>query len=418
MPPRADLPSPLAGPYRVLMIAPTSFFADYGCHVRILEETRILEQLGCQVTICTYHNGRDLSGVDIRRTMSIPWRQDYEVGSSVHKIGFDLLLFLRGLTCMGQIKPHIIHAHLHEGALIGYVLSRLWRVPLVFDFQGSLTGEMIDHGFLSPTGPLYGAWRRLEEFINRSSPAILTSSAHAAQLLAGEFRCFPERITCVPDCVNTQLFVPHDHDESWRRLRRAWNIPLERCVVVYLGLLATYQGTDHLLEAAQEICARRDDVHFLIGGYPHVERYRHLAQELGVIDHVTFTGKVPYEEAPRLLSLGDIAVSPKLSQTEGAGKLLNYMAVGLPTVVFDTPVSHEYLNVHGVYARRGDSADLARCLESLVDAPERRAQLGAALRQRAQDRYSWDAAAEIILGVYSSMLDRDDRDSGATRESG
>src|SRR5262245_58068236 len=25
-------------PYRVLMIAPTSFFADYGCHVRILEE--------------------------------------------------------------------------------------------------------------------------------------------------------------------------------------------------------------------------------------------------------------------------------------------------------------------------------------------------------------------------------------------
>ena len=28
--------------YRVLMIAPTSFFADYGCHVRILEEARSL----------------------------------------------------------------------------------------------------------------------------------------------------------------------------------------------------------------------------------------------------------------------------------------------------------------------------------------------------------------------------------------
>ena len=26
--------------YKVLMIAPTSFFADYGCHVRILEEAR------------------------------------------------------------------------------------------------------------------------------------------------------------------------------------------------------------------------------------------------------------------------------------------------------------------------------------------------------------------------------------------
>ncbi|MEZ4582116.1 MAG: hypothetical protein R3A10_10865 [Caldilineaceae bacterium] len=27
--------------HRVLFIAPTSFFADYGCHVRILEEARV-----------------------------------------------------------------------------------------------------------------------------------------------------------------------------------------------------------------------------------------------------------------------------------------------------------------------------------------------------------------------------------------
>ena len=44
-------------PYRVLMIAPTSFFADYGCHVRIYEEVRILQQLGHQVTVVTYRTG-------------------------------------------------------------------------------------------------------------------------------------------------------------------------------------------------------------------------------------------------------------------------------------------------------------------------------------------------------------------------
>jgi hypothetical protein len=31
---------------------------------------------------------------------------------------------------------------------------------------------------------------------------------------------------------------------------------------------------------------------------------------------VTFTGKVPYFEAPRYLALGDVAVSPKISATE------------------------------------------------------------------------------------------------------
>src|SRR4051812_16144715 len=82
--PPGDTPS-----LRILMIAPTSFFADYGCHVRILEETRILQKLGHQVTIVTYHNGKGVADIDIRRTLPIPWRRHYEVGSSRHKLVFD-----------------------------------------------------------------------------------------------------------------------------------------------------------------------------------------------------------------------------------------------------------------------------------------------------------------------------------------
>ncbi|MCG2769092.1 MAG: glycosyltransferase [Anaerolineae bacterium] len=120
--------------YNILMIAPTSFFADYGCHVRILEEALILQKLGNDITICTYHNGRDLDGLNIRRTLTIPWRQDYEVGSSRHKVAFDILLSLTSLRAALQSRPDIIHAHLHEGALIGYILSRLGGIPMVFDF--------------------------------------------------------------------------------------------------------------------------------------------------------------------------------------------------------------------------------------------------------------------------------------------
>ncbi|MBM4431681.1 MAG: glycosyltransferase family 4 protein, partial [Chloroflexi bacterium] len=160
------------------MVAPTSFFADYGCHVRILEEALVLQKLGNRVTICTYHNGRDIAGLDIRRTMPIPWRTAYEVGSSRHKVGFDLLLLLKALAVAIQTKPDIVHGHLHEGALIGYFVSKLLGVPLVFDFQGSLTGEMVDHRFLDPKGLLYRPVRRLEQAIVRLPSAIITSSSH------------------------------------------------------------------------------------------------------------------------------------------------------------------------------------------------------------------------------------------------
>ena len=397
-------PSPSSLHYRVLMLAPTSFFADYGCHVRILEETRALEKLGHQVVICTYHNGRNLPGLDIRRTMSIPWRQDYEVGSSRHKIAFDALLFWRAMRAMVEYRPHIIHAHLHEGALIGYVLSKLSDRPMVFDFQGSLSGEMVDHHFLPSSGLRYRAVRRLERFIDRTSPHILTSSSHATRLLTDTFGCSPRRITVVPDSVNTEVFAPRTRALAWQGERRRWGIPPERAVIVYLGLLAEYQGTDLLLHALRSICNRRDDVHLLLGGYPNLERYRRLASDLGVADRVTFADRVPYERAPQFLSLGDVAVSPKLSETEGAGKLLNYMGMGLPTVAFDTEVSREYLGEHGAYAVRGDRESLAREIEAILADEERRARLGSALRRRAMEHYSWDAAGRRIQDVYTSLM--------------
>jgi hypothetical protein len=123
------------------MIAPTSFFGDYGCHVRILEEARVLQKRGHRVTIVTYYKGRDLPELNIVRTRPTPWHAGYEVGSSRHKVAFDALLSWTVLKTALQVGPDIIHAHLHEGALIGRMVSAITGAPLVFDYQGSLTAR-------------------------------------------------------------------------------------------------------------------------------------------------------------------------------------------------------------------------------------------------------------------------------------
>ena len=392
--------------YRVLMIAPTSFFADYGCHVRILEEARILQQMGSEVTIVTYRTGNDVPDIPILRTAAIPWRRDWEVGSSWHKIAYDILLFARSLAAMVQVKPDIIHAHLHEGALVGQVLAKLWGVPLVFDFQGSLVNEMQDHRFIRRGTIGYHLFRSLEGFINRHTSSIVTSSDNAADILVNEYGCSPRQIIHVPDCVNTDFFMSVQDEAQLSALRRLWGVPAGRRVVMYLGLLADYQGIPVLLEAAQQIANQRDDVHFVIAGYPNVELYRERAAQLGLRNRVTFTGRVPYQDAPKLLAIGDVAVLPKLSKTEGAGKLLNYMSMALPTVAFDTPVSHEYLDEHGVYAEFGSAASLAQGISGLLDDPERCAQLGSRLRQRAKDHFAWQRAGLLITNTYAVLLRR------------
>lgn len=394
------------------MVAPTSFFADYGCHVRILEEARVLHKLGHHVTLVTYANGKDVAGLDIQRTLPIPWRNSYEVGSSRHKIGFDALLGLKTLNLLARRRFDIIHAHLHEGALIGLVLGRLFRIPVVFDFQGSLTEEMIDHHFLGRESAFYRPLRRLEEWIDRTPPAVFTSSAHAASILTDQFACPPEQVHVLPDCVNADVFRPATEyaPEELAALRCQLGIPDGHKVIVYLGLLAEYQGTGLLLQAMQRMLPQHPDVYLLLMGFPGVQQYRAQAESLGIRHAVTFTGRVPYEDAPRHLALGDVAVAPKMSLTEGAGKLLNYMAVGLPTVAFDTPVAREYLGPDGLLAVRGDVDSLAQQLIAALfppsDAPLTPHEIGLRLRRRTLQHFGWDQAGRYIVDTYKGLLDR------------
>lgn len=388
------------------MLAPTMFFADYGAHVRILEEVRSLQQRGHQITILAYPNGRDMPGITVRRCWGVPFNYRVIVGSSRHKIYLDVLLALMAVWHVLRHKPDLIHAHLHEGGLIGWVLSKLTGAPLVFDFQGSLTAEMIDHNFLRRESAFHKLLYWVESRIDRAADVILTSSTHAARLLVETFGIPPQKIDPTPDCVSAGTFwAGHTTAAEKQQLKAELGLPTDKKLIVYLGVLTAYQGVDKLLETLTLLRSQRGDFHLLLMGYPAVEHYRIRAREMGVDDLVTFTGKVLYEEAPRYLALGDIAVAPKISATEGSGKILNYMAMGLPTVAFNLPVSREFLGDGGIYAPDISSPGLAAGLNRALDlSADERVRLGSYLRQRVISHFSWAQTAEQIDVVYRALL--------------
>jgi len=112
---------------------------------------------------------------------------------------------------------------------------------------------------------------------------------------------------------------------------------------------------------------------------------------------------VEYRDAPFYLSLGDIAIAPKMSDTEGSGKVLNYMALGQPIVVYDSPVHREYLAEFGVYAASGDVGELTTAVAGLSHNPEQRAWLGEQLRKRAMTQFSWKTAGRQIVNLYDEL---------------
>jgi len=142
-------------------------------------------------------------------------------------------------------------------------------------------------------------------------------------------------------------------------------------------------------------------------GFPGELYYAGLAEKLGIRHAVILTGRIPYEQAPQHLALGDVAVAPKLSLTESSGKLLNYMAAALPTVAFDTPVAREYLDADGLLATPGDAAALAEKLEAALfpqaEAADVPAEMGRRLRQRAIRYFDWRQAGRVIVDAYTRL---------------
>ncbi|HWC04720.1 MAG TPA: glycosyltransferase [Methylomirabilota bacterium] len=386
---------------RVLMVAPTPFFGDRGCHIRILEEVRALRRLGVDTLVATYSVGRDLPDISTVRTPRVPWVQALPVGFSPHRPYLDAMLLGTTLTAARRYRPDLLHGHLHEGAAIASVVGRLVRRPVVADLQGSVAGEMIAHGHLPARGPLPAGLRQMERWILQWPARLLPSSANFARELVDVWQIPRERVVLLPDGIDPDVLRPLPAPDD---LREQLGLVGKR-VVVYLGVLTEYQGIDDLLAGWPRVVAAVPDAHLLLMGHPNVERYRARAAELAPPGTVTLTGRIDYGETPRYLALGDVAVSPKHVSTEANGKLLNYMAMGLPSVAYEGPVSRELLGEAGVFAPMRDVQALAAALTGLLRDPHEQKLRGQALRERAVALFGWPALGRRLVDVYRTCLE-------------
>jgi glycosyltransferase involved in cell wall biosynthesis len=181
-------------------------------------------------------------------------------------------------------------------------------------------------------------------------------------------------------------------------------------LVGYVGVMGKQEGIDYLLQAARHIVhdLGRTDVHFgLVGGGTSLDEMKQLAAELGVADHVTFTGRVPDAELLDILNTADVCVNPdvanEMNDKSTMNKIMEYMALGKPIVQFDLTEGRFSAQNASLYAERNDSVDLARKIVDLLDDPQRRMAMGEFGRKRVTRELEWKFEAPKLLAAYESL---------------
>ncbi len=382
------------------MIAPTPFFADRGCHTQIYEEIKALQSLGHEIVLCAYNLGREMPGVKTARSYVFPWYKKLSAGPTYTKIFLLPFLLFTSIKTIIKFRPEIIHAHLHEGAVIARLCKIFFpRKKYLFDMQGSLTGECLQHSFIKPASLNYKIISWLERKIANWF-FVITQSANMLKELE-ILGVSADRMANVRDGVDTDIFKPLPVDED---LARQLKIDPAKPRIIYMGLLEKYQGADIMFEAFKIVAEKIKDAQFIIIGFPNIEKYQSDCRGLGIEKNVIFLGRIEYGKLPAYLSLAEVAVAPKISLTEGDGKIYNYMAMGLPTAAFDRGVAREILGATGVFAKLNDSRDLAEKIVYLLENKAEAKILGEKARARAVAELSWKAVGERISNVYKTKI--------------
>jgi glycosyltransferase involved in cell wall biosynthesis len=391
---------------KILVIAPTPFFSDRGAHIRILEESLALEKMGHQITIATYHIGKDIQNdvdtkIDVRRIRRLLfWYKKLEAGPDWQKVLLDIMLIRKAFNLARKQKPDIIHAHLHEGVLIGWIVQKalFWRkTKLVSDFQGSLTGEMLSHGYLK--NGLNRIFLLVEKIIDRMGDWAISSSWEGVKNiknLSGK-----KEVDVVLDGINLESFKI---EKSKEEIRDELELPKDKFIVVYTGGLVTNKGINYFLDAIKLVLARRPEVFFLIGGYPE-QSVKSFIEKNQLENSVRLVSPLNYFQLPEFLLSSDIAVDPKNTESmQASGKMLNYMAAGLPVVCVDKENNRKYMAQGAYFCAELSAQNISEGLLHFINRPYEIKEKGEANRKKSEE-FGWNKTAIVIDSIYKRLYD-------------
>lgn len=401
---------------RVCTLAACPFPANHGTPGSIREMAEAVAELGHEVHVVTYHIGENipLRGLHLHRITPLTGESAVVVGPTSRRPLYDLQMVFTALRVIREHRPHLLHAHGYEAALVAWLCRLATGVPVVYSGHNTMGDELASYDFIRPRWLADGLARVLDGLVPRVGDRCLPHSANIARFLKGmglARRCEP----VVNFGIDPSLMAGGDGAAA--RTRHGLGAGP---VVLYAGVMDEFQRIDLLLEAFARVAAAEPAARMLfvvtIPQEAHLARIRRRAAELDLSGRVIFTDPQPLHEVKHLLAACDVAVVPRPHAPGFPIKLLNYMAARRPCVLFASSASHGLVHRQNVLLAKPDTGAALGdgILEVLRDAAlrERLARNGQRFVREKHDRR---AIARRLVAAYRRTLEQTGRGLRAER---
>jgi len=389
---------------RVLLLVENN---SYPFDFRVRREAQALLEAGYQVSVIAPRGAaqpwtEEIEGVSVYRFPAPPG--GVGVLSYAFEFGYatSAMLLLTAWVAVSK-GVDVIHAANPPDTLsvIGAIF-KLFGKRFVFD-QHDLAPETYLSRFEQPRENLiYKILCIMERFSYAVADAVIVTNESYKQVAIKRGSKDPDKVFIVRNGPPLS-YQPLEPDPEL--VRRA------NFLIGYIGTIGPQDGVDYWLRAIREMVftlGRRDFLAIIIGSGDALAGVKELARELDIEAYVLFTGRLSELESRKYLSAVDVCVQPDplspLNDKSTMNKLMEYMALGKPTVAFDLVETRFSAQDAAIYVKPNDEVEFAERVSWLLDNSDECEKMGKIGRDRVANALAWEYSEPQLLRAYSDGL--------------
>ena len=243
-----------------------------------------------------------------------------------------------------------------------------------------------------------------EMFLSPKLRAVICNSAMVKADIQRHFDVADTKLRVILTGVDSEKFHPNLRNEFRIEFRKKLSIPQGARVALFVGSGFERKGLAGFLLGLAELSGNtsvsRSSIRgIVVGEDKHLTRYRYLADQLGLTDHLIFTGGV--KDVRPYYAASDVFVLPTLYDPM-PNACLEAMACGLPTITSKSSGAAELIT-NGVEGFVTDALDTPAISNAIAHAFE---DVNMGIRARARvAELTLEAMAAAYVSLYRELLE-------------